>query len=207
MTPTSPAFAARDVSRETIERLSAFEALLRKWNPAINLVARSTIDDVWQRHFHDSIQIFDAAPGSARLWADFGTGGGFPGLVVAILAANERQGLRTVLIESDQRKAAFLATAVRNLELNAIVLAERAEAVEPLGADIVSARALAPLTVLLELAERHLAPGGTALFPKGAGHSAELARALDKWSFTHHKTPSKTDPDAVILSIGGIRRV
>lgn len=205
--PTRPSLPDIDVSRETFERLRAFESLLRKWNPAINLVSRSTLDDLWRRHIIDSIQVFDAAPLSARRWADFGTGGGFPGLVVAILASERQPQLHTTLIESDQRKAAFLGAVCRDLQVNAAVIAQRAEAVDPLCAEVVSARALAPLVDLLGLAERHLAPGGTAIFPKGAGHAEELSRALEKWSFGHHKTQSTTDPDAVILSIGAIRRV
>lgn len=203
----SQPFAPRDVSRETLERLTAFEAILRKWNPAINLVARSTIDEIWRRHFHDSIQVFDLAPVGARHWVDFGSGGGFPGLVVAILAADERPDLKVTLVESDQRKAAFLSAASRELGVNTTVLAERVENVAPLQADVVSARALAPLGELLDMAERHLNADGIALFPKGASYESELARALEKWAFTDHKVASVTDPHAVVLSIGGIRRV
>ncbi len=199
--------AGRDVSRETSERLALFELLVRKWNPAINLVARSTLDDLRGRHFIDSAQIFDLAPTTARRWADLGSGGGFPGMIVAILAATERPHLSVTLVESDQRKAAFLAAAVRELGISVEILAARIEAIPPLGADTLSARALAPLGTLLVHAARHLAPDGIAIFPKGANHQAELDQALEHWAFSYQKEPSKTDAAGVILTIGGITRV
>ncbi|GAB4381915.1 16S rRNA (guanine(527)-N(7))-methyltransferase RsmG [Albidovulum sp.] len=195
------------VSRETLDRLEALAALLTRWNPRINLVSARTLPQLWTRHFLDSAQLLDLAPPAARHWADLGSGGGFPGLVVAILAAEQRPGLAVTLVESDQRKAAFLQTAARTLGLDLRVVAARIEAVPPLAADILSARALAPLPVLLSHAERHLAAGGTALFPKGASLARELAEALESWRFSHKKIASLTDPDSVILSIGGISRV
>lgn len=194
------------VSRETAERLEAYEALIRKWNPRINLVSPATLDALWTRHFADSAQLLRLAPETAAHWADLGSGGGFPGLVIAVLAAESRPGLRVTLVESDQRKAAFLQTAGRLLDLGLDVRAERIEALPPLGADVLSARALAPLDILLRHAERHLAPGGVALFPKGATVAAELARALEHWRFSLQKESSKTDAGGVILIIGGISR-
>lgn len=196
-----------DVSRETLDRLQTYEALIRAWNPRINLVSASTLAALWTRHFGDSAQLFSLAPENARLWADLGSGGGFPGLVIAILAAEARPALSVTLVESDQRKAAFLATAARTLGLSVVVRAERIETLPPLGADVLSARALAPLDTLLGYAERHLAPGGVALFPKGATVDAELARALEHWRFSYQKEPSKTAADGVVLIIGGISRV
>ena len=199
--------AGRDVSRETSKRLAQFETLIRKWNPVINLVARSTLDDLRNRHFIDSAQIFDLAPVTARHWVDLGSGGGFPGMIVAILAACERQDLSVTLVESDQRKAAFLTTAARELGIPVRVLPARIETIPSLQADILSARALAPLDTLLAHAERHLAPGGTAIFPKGGNHQAEIDQALEHWTFSYQKEPSKTDASGVILIIGGISRV
>ena len=158
--------AALNVSRETTARLDAYAALLAKWNPAINLVARSTMTDFWTRHILDSAQLFDLAPPGARHWADLGSGAGLPGLVIAILAPERTLDLRVTLIDSDQRKAAFLIAALRETGVRAEVRAERIEDLAPLGADIITARALAPLPVLLAYAERHLSAGGAALFPK-----------------------------------------
>ncbi len=192
------------VSRETSARLDSFVELLTKWNAAINLVAKSTLCDAWSRHILDSAQILSFAPEDARRWADLGSGGGLPGLVIAILAAEKRPDLKVTLVESDQRKAAFLREAVRQLELNTTTCAERIENLPPLGAQVVSARALAPLKTLLGYARRHLAQGGVAIFPKGAGHEAELAESLERWRFSVQKHPSRTDPNAVLLCIGDI---
>lgn len=200
--------ALRDVPRETSARLAAYAALLRKWNPAINLVSRSTLEALETRHIADSAQLFDLRPPGARHWVDLGSGGGFPGMVIAILAAEAEPDLRVTLIESDLRKATFLRTVARELDLgNVAILNTRIEDAPPQGADVLSARALAALPVLLGFAERHLGPDGIALFPKGARHAAELANALETWRATVQKFPSKTDPQAVILQLGGIARV
>lgn len=204
---TEQAFlAARNVSRETMDRLRIYEALLRKWNPVINLVAKSTLEDIWSRHFLDSAQIYDLAPPTARSWADLGSGGGFPGLIVAILAAGEGRALTVALVESDQRKAAFLMAAARELGLQLAVRAERIESLPPLSADVLSARALAPLDQLIGHAERHLSPQGVALFPKGANHAVEMKQALEKWQFSYETAQSVTDADAVIFQIVGVSR-
>ncbi len=196
-----------DVSRETQERLTAFAATLRQWNPRINLVAPASLDHLWDRHILDSLQLFALRPATARHWTDLGTGGGFPGLIVAILAAEQAPDLRLTLVESDRRKAAFLATAARAAGVKPRILAERAESLPPLQADVLSARALAPLTRLMSHAHRHLAPTGIALFPKGARHAEEIDEALADWRFTVQKIPSRTDPSGVILAIDGVARV
>lgn len=198
--------AGLDVSRETSERLDRYESLVRRWSPAINLVSKASLADFGTRHLADSAQLLLHAPPGARRWADLGSGGGLPGLVVAILAAELRPDLQVTLVEADARKAAFLDTAVRELGLGAAVVVGRAETLPPLAADVISARALAPLSTLLGFAERHMAAGGTALFPKGARHAAEIAEALDRWRFSVQKLPSLTDPEAVILRIGDVSR-
>lgn len=196
------AFAAEfDVPRGTLDRLTAYEALLRKWTPRINLVAKSTLDDLWTRHFRDSAQLA-ALAGPAETWADLGSGGGFPGLVVAML----RPDTHVTLVESDQRKATFLRAVARETDTPATVIAKRIEDVDPLATQVLSARALAPLPALLTFAERHLAPGGIALFPKGATWRDEVAKALESWRFDCEEYPSQTDPDGVILKIGAPRR-
>ena len=196
-----------DVSRETSERLRLYVSLIEKWTKAINLVGPSTLADIWDRHIADSVQVYRAVPHPSGLWADLGTGAGLPGLVVAILAADEAPDLRITLVESDKRKATFCRTVVRELGLKANILDTRIEDTPHLGATILSARALAPLTVLLGYAEMHLAKGGTALFPKGADHDREIEEALANWSFSVEKIPSKTDSRSVILKIGECARV
>lgn len=196
-----------DVSRETIDRLSAYEALLKKWNPAINLVSARSLDEVWSRHFLDSAQLFELGPENAKLWVDIGSGGGFPGLVIAVLAKQFRPEMRVILVESDARKSAFLATVARNLDLPVQVIAQRIEAADLPPADILSARALAPLDLLLAFADQILAPTGIAIFPKGERWRDELIAAQGLWSFEHEAHISKTDPAAAILTIKGLMSV
>jgi 16S rRNA (guanine527-N7)-methyltransferase len=196
-----------DVSRETTERLAEYAALLRAWNPKINLVSKQTLADLESRHFADSAQLLALAPTEATTWADLGSGGGFPGLVIAILAAESRPALRVTLVESDQRKAVFLRTVAQRTSVPVTVLADRIELVPPLGTDVLTARALAPLTTLLDYADRHITPSGTALFPKGANWRAEVDEALERWRFRCENLPSATSPDGAILRIGEIHRV
>ncbi len=195
-----------DVSRETLERLDNYAALLSKWNPAINLVAPSTLQHLWKRHFLDSAQVLELAP-NAKKWVDIGTGGGFPGMIIAILAAQMRPNMRVTCIESDLRKATFLRNVARETGVDVQVISERIEQVEPLSADVLSARALAPLTKLLGFAERHLSLNGRALFLKGVSYADEVKEALENWRFQVDTYASKTDPNAVILTLGDISRV
>ncbi len=197
----------RDVSRETIDRLACHGALLTKWNSRINLVSAASLADYWSRHVLDSMQLFSLRPAQARVWVDIGTGGGFPGLVVAILAAEQEPEMRVTLVESDHRKAAFLSQAIRATGVTAQVIAARAEDIPRRDADVISARAVAPLDRLLKLVERHLATGGRALLPKGAAVEDELRLALEYWRFDLHKIASVTNPEAAILSIGDLSRV
>jgi len=197
--------AVFDVSRETIERLRIYEELLKKWNPKINLVARRTLGDIWPRHFADSAQIIDLVPKDARNWVDIGSGGGFPGAVLAILNMERRPEARHHLIESDTRKAAFLNVVSRETGADFVVLPKRAEEIAPLGADVVTARALAPLPTLVGLAARHLAPHGVAILPKGVNVENEIKSALALWRFNLEKFPSMTEPSAAILKLGDIQ--
>jgi len=202
----TPASFFPNVSRETLVRLEEYAALLAKWNPVINLVSKSTLPDVWQRHMRDSAQLWPLCPKGARLWVDMGSGGGFPGIVIAILAAELAPEMRVILIESDQRKATFLRTVAQTLGLELRVESQRAEDVPPLSADVVSARALTALSGLLPLAQRHLAENGVAIFPKGQSAAQELTDALELWQFAVTKTPSETDHQAVVLQIRDIAR-
>ncbi|KZY49474.1 16S rRNA (guanine(527)-N(7))-methyltransferase RsmG [Sulfitobacter sp. KE29] len=194
-----------DVSRETFEKLEAFGELVRKWNPRINLVSKSSLEDLWTRHILDSVQVFNLAEGSG-VWVDLGSGGGFPGIVVSILNQEERH-FDVTLVESDQRKCAFLRTAIRELTLEASVKNERIEEVKSLNADVLSARALADLTKLLGFAELHLKPEGTALFPKGQSWQREGEEARLSWMYGLEPVPSQTNPEAAILKIKDIARV
>jgi len=204
---TDDILTALDVSRETVERLRRFEALAGKWSRRINLVSSADLPHLWTRHILDSAQLVRFAPESGASWADLGSGGGFPALVLAILFRELRPDMTVTLVESDGRKAAFLHHATAELGLAVRIITQRLESIRPLDADVLSARALAPLSTLLSHAERHLSPDGVAIFPKGRNWSEELAEARRNWQFELAIHESLTDVQARILIIEGLSRV
>jgi 16S rRNA (guanine527-N7)-methyltransferase len=201
------ALALVPVSRETAARLNCFVKLLLQWQDKTNLIAPSTIPTIWTRHIADSLQLLALAPG-AKCWVDLGAGAGFPGLVIACALADE-PGARVHLVESNAKKAAFLREAVRQVGAPALVHAVRIEDFvknfeeRP---DVVCARALAPLEVLLELAHPLLKTGAKGLFPKGQDVDAELTRASKCWSMDVELVPSKTNSRARIVVVRGLQR-
>jgi 16S rRNA (guanine527-N7)-methyltransferase len=199
--------AELQISDLATERLKIFVALLAKWNAAINLVSPASLTDVWTRHVADSAQVIDYAPIRRARWLDMGSGAGFPGAVIALITADTPNPVEMILVESDQRKAAFLSTVSRETGVPMIIQAARIEAVAPQNVDIVSARALAPLVKLCAFAERHLAPDGAALFLKGGHYDAEIAEARRTWSFSLDVGRSSTDPAGAILIMKDLRRV
>lgn len=196
-----PILSQLDVSRETEERLNAYVELLKKWNDKINLVSRNTVADLWKRHIEDSAQLLLHTDPRIDHWLDLGSGGGLPGLVVAIIGTDLGRVGRVTMVESDGRKCAFLSEVVRALSLPVTVLNDRIESLKPQYADVVSARALADLTRLLELTRSHLSESSLLIFPKGANHRAEIERARLAWEFDLEVFPSQTDPGAAILKI------
>lgn len=196
-----------NVSRETSDRLEILSALLIKWNPKINLVSKSTIENLWTRHIADSAQLFTLRSETVGHWVDIGSGAGFPGLVVAILAAEKGNIGNLTMIESDQRKCAFLRTVLRETGVHATVIAERIEKVDCQNADVLSARALADLSTLFEFSEKHLRKTGIALFPKGISWENEVITAKKSWSFEFEAISSETEHKAVVLKVGDIQRV
>ncbi|MFO1186873.1 MAG: 16S rRNA (guanine(527)-N(7))-methyltransferase RsmG [Alphaproteobacteria bacterium] len=199
-------FQARtNVSRETLDRLKAFAALLAEWQARMNLLASGEVGELWWRHMFDSAQLVPVAPENAARWADLGSGAGFPGLVVAVMLSG-RPGMHMSLVESNARKAAFLRESVRITGAPASVLNARAEELAPLQAEIVTARALSPLPELLEIFERHCAPGGIGLFLKGKDAARELTQARKAWTFAVDLLPSQTDPGGTILRLSSARR-
>jgi len=192
-----------DVSRETIKRLTCFLDLTLKWTKKINLIASSTHQTAWERHIVDSAQIFQYAPPFGK-WTDIGSGGGFPGIVTAIIAAEHNTDARFSLIESDLRKCTFLRTAIREMHLNATVIPSRIETAPPQDADVVSARALADVAHLLPFANRHLRSDGTAVFMKGRSHAEEISAAKANWRFDLRSYPSITDPTSRIILLKDI---
>jgi len=199
----------QNVSRETLDRLLTYEALIQKWNPSINLVAKSTVADIWNRHIVDSAQVYFAAP-SEKLhsWTDIGSGGGLPGIVVGVLTEGAGRSFKLKLVESDKRKSVFLRTAIRELGLsNTTVINDRIETSNISTSDIVSARALAPLTDLFKLSQQFTDHKTTFLFQKGKNWLSEIEVAQNHWSFEYDAIKSETDSNAVILKIRGLSRV
>ena len=190
------------VSRETLARIDAFVALLLRWQRAVQLVAPADLPKLWTRHIADSLQLIDLAP-AAKQWADLGSGGGFPGLVIALALGAREKGF-VHLVESDQRKAAFLREAIRVTRAPAKVYAERVEsAAKRLASEVevVTARALAPLPRLLALAAPFFAAGIPALFPKGQDVDNELTASTKSWNIQATVVQSRTHPHGKIVIV------
>jgi 16S rRNA (guanine527-N7)-methyltransferase len=196
-----------DVSRETAERLITLAAIVAKWTPAINLIAKSTVSDIWSRHILDSAQMWRLRPEHARKWVDLGSGGGFPGLVVAAFAAEESPEMQVTLVESDTRKTVFLQTAAREMGVTSVIQRCRIEALDLPPQDVISARGLAALDKLLGYAAPLRAPGAVCLFSKGAGVESELTDARASWHIEVRRRPSLVDSAGCILEIPEFSRV
>ncbi|WP_210272543.1 16S rRNA (guanine(527)-N(7))-methyltransferase RsmG [Chthonobacter rhizosphaerae] len=192
------------------DRLTRYVGLVRRWQPVKNLVAPSTLPDIWRRHVADSAQAHLAAP-DVTGWLDLGSGAGFPGLVTAVLLA-DRPGAHVTLVEANGRKAAFLMTVIRELKLPATVLNARIESVPERPERIVhpvqavSARALASLDALLGLAEPWLAAGARAVLHKGLDFESEVNVAVQTWTFDLVEQPSRIDPGGRIAVLSHVRR-
>ena len=190
------------VSRETVARLQIYADALISWNKKINLVGRSTINELWHRHFLDSAQLYPLIPPNSQSLLDLGSGAGFPGLVLAIMGC---PGVH--MVESDRRKAAFLREAARLTGASVEVHCTRIEELTPFSVDVVTARALAPLSDLLSWAEHFLGPQSHCLFLKGRNVEGELTDAHYMWETETTRRPSRTDPESTVVCIGEVRRV
>ena len=201
------AFALTPVSRETEARLERFVDLLLTWQKTTHLVSPASIPKLWTRHVADSLQLLDLAP-EARLWVDLGSGGGFPGLVLACALA-EKPGALVHLVESNNRKAAFLREAVRITGAPALVQAMRIEkfvANFPTVPDVITARALLPFKSLIDKVFYLLSRGALGLFPKGQDVAVELTHATKYWNIDYNLVPSRTDSLARIVVVRGLDR-
>ena len=194
------------VSRESLERLVILEKLLLTWQAHINLISPATIPDLWNRHIIDSLQILPLIPTNTKAIADLGSGGGFPGLVLAAV-----QDAEVHFYESNAKKTAFLQEALRHMKIKGSVHRQRLESrqVPPNMPDvqIITARAFAPLPLLLGLAEPFMRGGATALFHKGQECHNEISEAAKTWKISARKHSSVTDSQSVILEIKEIAYV
>jgi 16S rRNA (guanine527-N7)-methyltransferase len=191
-------FAAKTgVSRETLARLKAYADVLADWNARHNLVAKSTLPDLWRRHFWDSAQLAPLIPPVARTLADLGSGAGFPGLVLAAM----RPDLAVTLYEATIKKCAFLRLAAERMAVSVTIQNARLEDLPPSPFDVVTARALAPLSELLGYAQNFAGPNSVCLFLKGQNVGAELTQAHKCWNIKPSQVPSQTDPSAAIVVV------
>lgn len=198
-------FAAEyGVSRETLNRLRAFDVVLLDWSSRHNLISRSTIEERWDRHYRDSAQLYGLLPADARTLVDLGSGAGFPGLVLAAMGA--ARGLHVALVESTGKKAAFLDAAIRAMSLqNARVIQQRIENITISPPDVVTARALAQLERLLAYAAGFAKENSVLIFPKGQDVEGELTQAAKSWHMEVDRRPSVTSPGSTILVIREFR--
>ena len=192
------------VSRETIDRLKVFEKLVLKWSKTINLISKADQHKIWERHIVDSLQIYPLLPKNIKNYVDFGSGGGFPGFVLSILlnAADLQTSIH--LVESDKRKSAFLRTINRELSLNVRVYSSRIEGLKLQQVDVITARAVAPLDILLRLSSLHINKNTICIFPKGKNWKKEVKKAQKQWKFDLEVIKSKTQAGAVVLKMGSI---
>ena len=182
-------------------RLNAYAELLQSWSPRINLVAASTLGDLWRRHFLDSAQLLPLIPGGAKSLVDLGSGAGFPGLVLAIMGVPGVE-----LVEADARKCAFLREVARVTAAPVRIHNARIESLPPRVVDVVTARGCAPLHRLLVLAERFIGPDTVCLFSKGAQAGQEVTVARQSWSMDIACHASRSNERGVILCLKGLRR-
>ena len=188
--------AQLDVSRETMTRLESYVALVQKWQRRVNLVSPASLAAIWPRHIWDSAQLVPHIPAGSPRLVDVGSGAGFPGLVLAILTDAECH-----LVESDQKKAIFLQTVIRECGLTATVHNQRIETLPCLEADIITTRALAPLDRLLQLLATQLRSGTRCLFLKGAQADRELAMLGEATNLSWRRHPSLTNPDGSVIDL------
>ena len=200
MTPTEFQAATR-VSDDVLGRLRAYVELLLAWQSRLNLISAASEADIWRRHVYDSAQLHPLLPAGARKVLDLGSGAGFPGLVLALMGT---PGVH--LAESDSRKCRFLETVSRETSASVTILGERVEALPPQMADVITARACAPLPRLLSWARPHLGKGGICLFMKGKKAEEELTDAAKAWTMTVGRIPSLSGGSGVILKIEAIAR-
>ena len=196
-----------DVSRETLDALKYFEDLVVLWNPAINLISNSSVSDLWSRHIVDSAQLFLFTLPDEGLWLDVGSGGGFPGIVVSIIARELAPSLRVVLVESDNRKCVFLRTVIRELGLSVKVINDRIENVKLDDVVYLSARALRNLNSLLFIVENNVSRETVCVFPKGRSYKKELVESQKNWKFDFNLIDSNTSEDSKVIVLKGLERV
>lgn len=196
-----------NVSRETFNQLKTYEASLHEWQTRMNLVSKNSLEFAWQRHFLDSMQLFSLLPEDAKVLYDFGSGAGFPGMVLAIMAQEKTPYLKVKLVESIAKKTLYLNEVKNLIGLgNVEVLNQRIESIKAEPADVITSRALASLTDLLMYAQKFCTQKTKCIFLKGKSYQSEIDEAKKSWSFKVEVLPSKESDEGVILIITDIHK-
>ena len=190
------------VSRETLSKLKTYETLLNEWQNKFNLVSNASLPDAWKRHFLDSLQLLKFIPDTAKLMYDFGSGAGFPGLVLAVVLQTRTPYLKIKLVESIKKKTLYLNAVASELELNNVeVLNDRIENLPAQKADVITSRAMSSLDDLLKYAFKFCHKGTKCIFPKGKKYQEELSAAQQHWNFSYDVYPSESSAEGVVLVI------
>ncbi len=196
-----------DVSRETFEKLQTYQNLLTEWQTKFNLVSNGSLNDAWNRHFIDSVQLFKYLPKDCKTLLDFGSGAGFPGLVLAVVAAEKTPYLKVTLIESIAKKTLYLKEVAAQLGLDVNIINDRIENIQPQKADVITSRAMTSLNGLLGYACRFCKPETVCIFPKGKKYAEELADAHRHWKFKCKIEASDVSDEGRILIISNLRKI
>lgn len=194
------------VSRETFEQLKNYQSLLNEWQEKFNLVSNASLEDAWNRHFLDSVQLFDYIPKAAKSLADFGSGAGFPGMVLAIMAKEKTPYLKVSLIESIQKKTLYLKEVSQQTNTPVVIINDRIEKLKPQKFDVITSRAMTALNDLLGYAYPFCQKETVCIFPKGKNYSAELAEAHKHWHFKCRIEPSRISEEGRILIVTNIAK-
>ena len=196
-----------DVSRETFLKLKSYQQLLSEWQGKFNLISNSTLDTAWERHFLDSAQLFKFIPKNAKVMFDFGSGAGFPGLVLAIMANEKTPYLKINLVEATTKKTLYLNFVKEQLGINVNIINDRIEKIIPQRADIITSRALASLEELFQYVYKFCSRQTVCIFPKGKKYSEEISEASKEWSFDCRIVPSEVSEEGVVLVITKIKKL
>lgn len=195
-----------NVSRETVAKLKAYEALVKEWNEKFNLISKSSVENIWQRHILDSVQLCQFISKEDKILCDLGSGAGFPAIVLAIISEQSFPDLKVYMVESIGKKAMFLNEVISKLNLSAEVIHDRIEKIKLKNIDIITSRALAALPKLLEYAAPLSKQNTKFVFPKGTSWEEEVKNAKQHWSFECDAVQSQTEENAKILFIKNIGR-
>lgn len=195
-----------NVSRETIDELRAYEASLKEWQSKLNLVSRASLETAWERHFLDSMQLYHLIPKNAKIMYDFGSGAGFPGMVLAIMLKNRTPYLNINLVESIKKKTAYLNEVKRITNTGVNIINDRIENIRPQIADVITSRALASLDKLFGYTERFFGKNTKCIFPKGRSYEEEIKEAQKHWKFNVEVLPNEQSDEGVILVITNISK-